>query len=143
MLQTREPKKNSLNVYLRIRFDFPSIYKLKAIFFLFVCMLSHQVPEVVRSIPASRILALRQQTQILWERYFGSIEKIVFTTFEVSYFHVHFICRKIYYLFPEKKLEYEYNKGCPFLYLYWKMCVCVYFLFNTLVDCTVCILCYV
>lgn len=45
-----------------------------------------QVPEVVRSIPASRILALRQQTQILWERYFGSIEKIVFTTFEVSSF---------------------------------------------------------
>ncbi|XP_055855972.1 exostosin-1 [Episyrphus balteatus] len=42
-----------------------------------------QVPEVVRSIPVNRILALRQQTQILWERYFGSIEKIVFTTFEI------------------------------------------------------------
>lgn len=42
-----------------------------------------QVPEIVRSIPATRILALRQQTQVLWERYFGSIEKIVFTTFEV------------------------------------------------------------
>lgn len=42
-----------------------------------------QVPEVVRSVSATRILALRQQTQVLWERYFGSIEKIVFTTFEV------------------------------------------------------------
>ena len=42
-----------------------------------------QVPEIVRSLSPSQILALRQQTQILWERYFGSIEKIVFTTFEV------------------------------------------------------------
>uniref|UniRef100_A0A1I8PY42 Exostosin GT47 domain-containing protein n=1 Tax=Stomoxys calcitrans TaxID=35570 RepID=A0A1I8PY42_STOCA len=41
-----------------------------------------QVPEVVRSISDERIFALRQQTQVLWERYFGSIEKIVFTTFE-------------------------------------------------------------
>lgn len=43
-----------------------------------------QVPEIVRSISAMKILALRQQTQMLWERYFGSIEKIVFTTFEVN-----------------------------------------------------------
>ncbi|XP_055376073.1 exostosin-1 isoform X2 [Condylostylus longicornis] len=42
-----------------------------------------QVPEIVRSISTNRILALRQQTQILWERYFGSIEKIVFTTLEI------------------------------------------------------------
>ncbi|XP_067626852.1 exostosin-1 [Eurosta solidaginis] len=42
-----------------------------------------QVPDVVRSISLERILALRQQTQVLWERYFGSIEKIVFTTFEI------------------------------------------------------------
>ncbi|KAL1377558.1 hypothetical protein pipiens_016184, partial [Culex pipiens pipiens] len=44
------------------------------------------VPDIVRSISASRILALRQQTQVLWERYFSSIEKIVFTTFERSIF---------------------------------------------------------
>lgn len=44
-----------------------------------------QVPDIVRSISAERIFALRQQTQVLWERYFGSIEKIVFTTFEVSF----------------------------------------------------------
>ncbi|XP_046809443.1 exostosin-1 [Lucilia cuprina] len=41
------------------------------------------VPEVVRSITEERIFSLRQQTQVLWERYFGSIEKIVFTTFEI------------------------------------------------------------
>ncbi|KAL7738237.1 hypothetical protein ACLKA6_006569 [Drosophila palustris] len=44
-----------------------------------------QVPDIVRSISAERIFALRQQTQVLWERYFGSIEKIVFTTFEANH----------------------------------------------------------
>uniref|UniRef100_A0A1L8E1L1 Putative glycosyl transferase family 64 domain protein n=1 Tax=Nyssomyia neivai TaxID=330878 RepID=A0A1L8E1L1_9DIPT len=42
-----------------------------------------QVPDVIRSISASRILALRQQTQVLWDKYFSSIEKVVFTTFEI------------------------------------------------------------
>ncbi|XP_053680878.1 exostosin-1 isoform X1 [Anopheles nili] len=42
-----------------------------------------QVPDIVRSVSTSRILALRQQTQVLWERYFSSIEKIIFTTFEI------------------------------------------------------------
>lgn len=42
-----------------------------------------QVPELVRSVPPERILALRQQTQFLWEQYFSSIEKIVFTTIEI------------------------------------------------------------
>ncbi|XP_048489264.1 exostosin-1 isoform X1 [Plutella xylostella] len=42
-----------------------------------------QVPELVRSVPPERILALRQQTQLLWEQYFSSIEKIVFTTIEI------------------------------------------------------------
>nr|CAD7428535.1 unnamed protein product [Timema monikensis] len=42
-----------------------------------------QVPDIVRSIGASKVLALRQQTQVLWERYFSSIEKIVFTTLEI------------------------------------------------------------
>nr|XP_018903394.1 PREDICTED: exostosin-1 [Bemisia tabaci] len=42
-----------------------------------------QVPELVHSIPPTKIFALRQQTQILWERYFSSIEKIVFTTLEI------------------------------------------------------------
>lgn len=51
-------------------------------------MLSKKVPEIVRSISATKILALRQQTQMLWERYFGSIEKIVFTTFEVTIYSI-------------------------------------------------------
>ncbi|KAJ2947844.1 hypothetical protein O0L34_g9633 [Tuta absoluta] len=42
-----------------------------------------QVPELVRSVPPERVLALRQQTQFLWEQYFSSIEKIVFTTIEI------------------------------------------------------------
>lgn len=42
-----------------------------------------QIPEIVRSISATEILAKRQQTQILWEQYFESIEKIVFATFEI------------------------------------------------------------
>lgn len=39
---------------------------------------------MVRSLPESKAFILRQQTQILWEQYFSSIEKIVFTTFEVN-----------------------------------------------------------
>lgn len=42
-----------------------------------------QVADVVRGAPAWRLLRLRQQTQLLWERYFSSIEKIVFTVLEV------------------------------------------------------------
>lgn len=42
-----------------------------------------QVPEIVRSIPATKVFALRQQTQVLWDRYFSSVEKIVFTTLEI------------------------------------------------------------
>lgn len=42
-----------------------------------------QVPELVRSVPPERILAMRQQTQFLWDQYFSSIEKIVFTTIEI------------------------------------------------------------
>lgn len=42
-----------------------------------------QVPNIVRSISPTRILELRQQTQVFWDRYFSSIEKIVFTTLEI------------------------------------------------------------
>lgn len=43
-----------------------------------------QVPDIVRSISPTQILALRQQTQILWNNYFSSVDKIVLTTLEVS-----------------------------------------------------------
>lgn len=41
-----------------------------------------QIPDILRSVSNTKILKLRQQTQFLWERYFSSIEKIIFTTFE-------------------------------------------------------------
>jgi len=46
-----------------------------------------QVPEVIHSISETKLFALRQQTQILWEQYFNTIEKIVFTTFEVNFIY--------------------------------------------------------
>ncbi|XP_075070089.1 exostosin-1 [Mixophyes fleayi] len=42
-----------------------------------------QIPSTIRSIHHDRILALRQQTQFLWEAYFSSVEKIVLTTLEI------------------------------------------------------------
>lgn len=39
---------------------------------------------MVRSINASQILQMRQQTQLMWNQYFSSIQKIVFSTLEVS-----------------------------------------------------------
>ncbi|MED6287144.1 Exostosin-1a [Characodon lateralis] len=42
-----------------------------------------QIPSTVRSIHQDRILSLRQQTQLLWEAYFNSVEKIVLTTLEI------------------------------------------------------------
>ncbi|ELT86989.1 hypothetical protein CAPTEDRAFT_143941, partial [Capitella teleta] len=42
-----------------------------------------QIPSIVRSIRHADLLALRQQTQFLWETYFSSIDKIVATTLEI------------------------------------------------------------
>lgn len=33
--------------------------------------------------PPTRVLALRQQTQFLWDAYFSSVEKVIHTTLEV------------------------------------------------------------
>ncbi|GFT41163.1 hypothetical protein TNCV_5034441 [Trichonephila clavipes] len=41
-----------------------------------------RVPEMIRSIPPTKVHSYRQQTQILWDNYFSSVEKIVSTTFE-------------------------------------------------------------
>lgn len=43
-----------------------------------------QVPSITRSVGRDRILALRQQTQFLWDAYFSSVAKIVLTTLEVN-----------------------------------------------------------
>uniref|UniRef100_A0A3Q2Y1Y4 Exostosin-1c-like n=1 Tax=Hippocampus comes TaxID=109280 RepID=A0A3Q2Y1Y4_HIPCM len=42
-----------------------------------------QVPSTVRAVASERVLALRQRTQILWEAYFSSVDKIVVTTLEI------------------------------------------------------------
>ncbi len=46
-----------------------------------------QVPDLLYSVPQSKVFAMRQQTQILWDRYLSSVEKIVHTTFEVWFCH--------------------------------------------------------
>ncbi|KAG8224634.1 hypothetical protein J437_LFUL003068 [Ladona fulva] len=51
---------------------------------VYIYIFYFQVPEMVRSIPPAKVFAMRQQTQLLWDRYFSSVEKIVFTTLEVS-----------------------------------------------------------
>ncbi|GIY37888.1 exostosin-1 [Caerostris darwini] len=43
-----------------------------------------QVPDMIRSIPPTKVHSYRQQTQVLWNNYFSSVEKIVSTTFECS-----------------------------------------------------------
>lgn len=50
------------------------------IFFFFLLL---QVPSLTWSVGLDRILALRQQTQFLWDAYFSSVGKIVLTTLEV------------------------------------------------------------
>ncbi|XP_056437910.1 exostosin-1 [Gadus chalcogrammus] len=42
-----------------------------------------QVPSIIRSVGLDRTLALRQQTQFLWDAYFSSVAKIVSTTLEI------------------------------------------------------------
>lgn len=42
------------------------------------------MPSTVRAVGIDRVLALRQRTQMLWEAYFSSVDKIVLTTLEVS-----------------------------------------------------------
>ncbi|CAM9642054.1 exostosin-1a-like [Lampetra fluviatilis] len=42
-----------------------------------------QIPSTVRWLDHDRVLAMRQQTQLLWNAYFSSIDKIVHTTLEI------------------------------------------------------------
>lgn len=46
------------------------------------------MPSTVRAVGNERVLALRQRTQMLWEAYFSSVDKIVLTTLEVSFSHM-------------------------------------------------------
>ncbi|XP_070260512.1 exostosin-like 1 isoform X2 [Myotis yumanensis] len=42
-----------------------------------------QVLAALREMPPTRVLALRQQTQFLWDTYFSSVEKVIRTTLEI------------------------------------------------------------
>jgi len=42
-----------------------------------------QVPEMLRSVSQAKIFEMRQQTQLLWDQYLSSVEKIVLTTLEI------------------------------------------------------------
>lgn len=44
-----------------------------------------QVPSVIRDISDERVMAMRQQSQFLWERYFASVEVIIQTSFQIIY----------------------------------------------------------
>ena len=59
-------------------------FSLSHLSLLFSSLLSLQIPSIIRSVDHDRILALRQQTQFLWDAYFSSVAKIVLTTLEVS-----------------------------------------------------------
>lgn len=47
-----------------------------------------QIPGIVRSYSKSQVLAMKQQGLFLWNAYFSSIEKIVFTTLEVRVINI-------------------------------------------------------
>nr|XP_012606304.1 exostosin-like 1 isoform X1 [Microcebus murinus] len=42
-----------------------------------------QVLAALQEMPPARVLALRQQTQFLWDAYFSSVEKVIHTTLEI------------------------------------------------------------
>ncbi|KAM7098682.1 exostosin-like 1 isoform 2-T2 [Molossus nigricans] len=42
-----------------------------------------QVLAALQEMPPTRVLALRQQTQFLWDTYFSSVEKVIHTTLEI------------------------------------------------------------
>ncbi|XP_006196863.3 exostosin-like 1 isoform X1 [Vicugna pacos] len=42
-----------------------------------------QVLTALQEMPLTRVLALRQQTQFLWDAYFSSVEKVIHTTLEI------------------------------------------------------------
>lgn len=42
-----------------------------------------QVPEILHSLTASQVFRMKQQTQVFWDRYLSSVDKIVSTTLEI------------------------------------------------------------
>lgn len=50
-----------------------------------------QTLEVIRSVDKRKIFRMKQQTQILWNQYLSSVERIVETVFEVLLITMHLI----------------------------------------------------
>ena len=48
-----------------------------------------QVPEILHGLSRPRIFAMRQKTQVLWDRYLSSVQKIVETTLQIMFERVH------------------------------------------------------
>ena len=48
-----------------------------------------QVPEILRSVTGPEVFSMRQQTQVVWEQYLSSVEKIVMTTIHIVRERVH------------------------------------------------------
>lgn len=48
-----------------------------------LCFSFLKMPHILRNIPHDKILSLRVQTQLYWEQYLSSIEKVIYTTLEV------------------------------------------------------------
>ena len=72
-----------------------------------------QVPDIVRSIEEKRVVALRQQSQLLCHMYFSSIDRIIYTTLEVS-ICCHFIMISFLYWFETlfRLSSKGYNRIC-------------------------------
>ena len=72
-----------------------------------------QVPDIVRSIEEKRVVALRQQSQLLCHMYFSSINRIIHTTLEVS-ICCHFIMISFLYWFETlfRLSSKGYNRIC-------------------------------
>ena len=46
-------------------------------------LLHMQLPFIIRAVPKDRMLAMRLQLSLLWERYFSTVQSIVDTALEV------------------------------------------------------------
>ena len=42
-----------------------------------------KVPEMLHSVPGPEVFRRRQQTQVVWDQYLSSVEKIVLTTLTI------------------------------------------------------------
>ena len=51
-----------------------------------------QIPYLVRRIPSSKVLSLRLHTQLIWDTYFSSVDKVIMTTLQVCMYVCVAVC---------------------------------------------------